>query len=177
MTKYIALLRGINVGGHKKVPMAELRDILVKAGFTNVKTYIQSGNVVLQSLESDTLLVASQIKELIKSHFKFEVPVLVRTASEIETILNNCPFGQEEKEKSYFMMLTEIPDKELVILASEKVYEGEDYYIINDCIYFYAEKGYGKAKFNMSWFEKTLKVTATARNYRTMTKLLEMSTP
>jgi len=173
--KIIVLLRGINVGGHKKIPMAELRDILTKSGFSNVKTYIQSGNVVLQSSENDKVLIESKIREAIYNYFSFDVPVLIKSALEIETILANCPFPQDAKEKSYFMMLHKIPEQELVRLASEKVYDGEEYYILNDCIYFYCANGYGKAKFNMSFFEKKLQVNATSRNYRTMKKLLSLS--
>lgn len=172
--KYIALLRGINVGGHKKVPMAELRDLLENSGFTNVKTYIQSGNVVLKSSEENAKEIETKISKGIKNHFGFEVPVLVRTVSQIKATFQNCPFQQEEKEKSYFMILDKVPDANLVKIASEKVYEDEYYHILNDCIYFYCPKGYGKAKFNMNYFEKKLQVNATSRNYKTMLKLLSL---
>ena len=82
---------------------------------------------------------------------------------------------ENKKVKSYFAMLHTIPDPDLVAIASKKIYEGEDYYIVNDCIYFYCEKGYGKAKFNMNFFEQKLKTFATARNYNTMVKLIAMS--
>ena len=73
------------------------------------------------------------------------------------------------------MMLHEIPDTELVKAASKKVYEGEEYKIIKDCIYYFCEKGYGQAKFNANFFERNLKTFATARNYNTMVKLLSLS--
>ena len=78
MKTYIALLRGINVSGHKKVPMAELREILSKVGFVNVQTYIQSGNVIFQSIEEDTQKLTDIIQKEIKDHFGFEVPVLIK---------------------------------------------------------------------------------------------------
>ncbi len=175
MNTYIALLRGINVGGHKKIPMAELRLLLEKKGLRNVKTYIQSGNVVFQSPSQDKTEIEELIKKLILDHFGFEVPVLVKTHSELKTIINACPFLEDEKIKSYFFLLQSLPNKENVEEASEKQYEGEDYKILNDCIYYYCNKGYGQAKFNMSLFERKLETNATSRNYRTMVKLIEMS--
>lgn len=170
-----ALLKGINVGGHKKVPMAELRELLTKLGFNNVRTYIQSGNVIMESSEKDIKKIEKTIKNAILNFFGFEVSVLVKTRQDLQRIFNACPFSEEKKKKSYFMMLYNIPNDELVKIASEKVYEGEEYYIINDCIYYFCEKGYGKARFNMNLFERKLKTFATSRNFNTMVKLLSLS--
>lgn len=175
MKTYIALLRGINVGGHKKVPMSELRTLLTKSGLENVKTYIQSGNVIFQSSENDARKLEDKIKMLILDHFGFKVPVLVRTRQELLTIFNNCPFGNLKKVESYFIMLSEIPTNDAINEASQKTYPDETYVIINDCIYLFCAKGYGRAKFNLGYFENKLKVNATARNYKTMTKLLALS--
>ena len=175
MQTYIALLRGINVGGHKKVPMAELREILTKFKLENVQTYIQSGNVIFQSSESNKVKLETTIKKLIVDHFGFEIPVLVKTREELKIIFNACPFSEEKKKNSYFTMLSAIPDKDLVVEASKKTYPNEEYLISNNCIYFYSEKGYGNAKFNLSFFEKKLKINATSRNYKTMVKLLALS--
>ncbi|MEZ4795575.1 MAG: DUF1697 domain-containing protein [Flavobacteriaceae bacterium] len=175
MKTYIALLRGINVGGHKKVPMAELRELLTNSGFKNVQTYIQSGNVVFQFQEANTIELENKIAETIQNHFGFEVLVLVKTRPEINCIFNDCPFAEEKKSKSYFMLLHDLPDKELITEASTKTYDGEEYQIIKDCIYYYCEKGYGQAKFNMNFFEKKLNTFATSRNYNTMVKLLSLS--
>lgn len=175
MIKYVALLKGVNVGGHKKVPMADLRELLAASGFADVKTYIQSGNVILKSSKTNLQNLEVKIQELILKKFGFEVSVLVKTQQSLQRIFDDCPFDQEKKVKSYFTFLQMTPDDELVKIASAKVYEGEAYKIINDCIYFYCEKGYGKAKFNINYFERQLKTIATARNYNTMAKLLSMS--
>lgn len=175
MNTYIALLKGINVGGHKKVPMAELRELLTNSGLVNVKTYIQSGNVVFQSSEINIENLETKIQQSILKSFRFEVSVLVRTRKDLQRIFNDAPFSEEKKKKSYFTMLHTTPNPELVKEASKKVYEGEEYVIINDCIYFYFEKGYGQAKFNMNFFERKLKTIGTARNYNTMVKLLSLS--
>jgi uncharacterized protein (DUF1697 family) len=175
MKTYIALLKGINVGGHKKVPMADLREMLSKSGFENVQTYIQSGNVILQSSKSDISVIEKNIQESIMDHFGFEVSVLVKTRSDLKRIFNDSPFSEEKKKASYFMLLRNTPEDDLVKIASEKVYEGEEYKILKNCIYFFCEKGFGQAKFNANFFERKLKTFATARNYNTMLKLLSLS--
>ena len=113
MQTYIVLLKGINVGGHKKVPMAELRELLTKTGFINVQTYIQSGNVILQSSQDDLQDIEEIIQSTILNHFGFEVSVLVKTIENLNRIFNDSPFLEEKKKASYFMMLHDIPDKEL----------------------------------------------------------------
>ena len=175
MKTYIALLKGINVGGHKKVPMADLRTLLEKEGFQNVQTYIQSGNVILQSKELNRMAIEEHISKAIQSHFGFEVSVLVKTRSELQRIFDKPPFNEEKKKASYFMMLHDEPNAKTVREASQKVYDGEEYHIINDCIYYYHDKGLGKAKFNVNFFERKFQTFATARNYNTMLKLLSLS--
>jgi len=175
MNTYIALLKGINVGGHKKVPMAELRELLTKYGFQNVQTYIQSGNVILQSSEKSLQKNEETIKKSILDYFGFDVSVLVKTRKDLKRIFNDSPFFEDKKKASYFMMLHDTPSEELVRIASEKVYEGEEYKINKDCIYYFSAKGFGQSKFNANFFERKLKTFATARNYNTMVKLLSLS--
>lgn len=174
MKTYIALLRGINVGGHKKVPMAELRDLLTKSGLQNVQTYIQSGNVIFQSSENASEL-ETKIQKLIVNHFGFDVSVIVKTNNELQTIFDASPFSNEKKEKSYFIILSKIPESNLVEEVAKLPYENEEVIIKNDCLYFYCSTGYRKTKFNMSSYERKLKVIGTARNYNTMVKLLSLS--
>jgi uncharacterized protein (DUF1697 family) len=175
MKTYIVLLRGINVSGQKKIPMAELRALLAKAGLKNIKTYIQSGNVIFQSSETDKEKLATKIHNSIKSHFGFEVSILVLLPNELQQIFDDCPFPEKEKENSYFMMLYSAARKTLVNEISKLSYPNETFLITNNCVYFYCATGYGKAKFSNNFFERKLKVTATARNYKTMVKLLSLS--
>ncbi|MEN3323086.1 DUF1697 domain-containing protein [Mariniflexile soesokkakense] len=174
MNTYVALLRGINVGGHKKVPMADLRDLLTKAGFQKVQTYIQSGNVIFQSSEKASGLEKT-IQNLILNHFGFDISVIVKTNSELQTILNNCPFLEEKKVASYFILLNKIPETNLVEEIAKITYPNEEIVIKNDCLYFYSSTGYGRTKFNMNTYERKLKVVGTSRNYKTMLKLLSLS--
>ena len=175
MMVYLALLRGINVGGHKKVSMAELRELLSDSGLKNVKTYIQSGNVIFQSKLSDILKLESKIKKAILAHFGFDVPVLVKSFKNFQTIFEECPFEKEKKEKSYFVVLNKIPEVKLIKEAQKLTYENEEFIIKNQCIYFFTSMGYGQTKFNMNTFERKLKVIGTSRNYNTMVKLLSLS--
>ena len=108
MITYIAFLRGINVGGHKKIKMADLRILLEGLGHKEVMTYIQSGNVIFNSLEEDRDKLENQISEAIKGHYGFEVPVLVQTRTEINKILDNNPYNDPEdlaSNKIYFVLL------------------------------------------------------------------------
>ncbi|WP_136480264.1 DUF1697 domain-containing protein [Cognatitamlana onchidii] len=176
MKKYVALLRGINVGGQKKVPMALLKEVLTDAGLKAVQTYIQSGNVIFESLENDKEKLQDVIYDAIKTHFGFEVPNIVFTPNHLKTIFDACPFPEEQKENSYFMILFKAPGVELVKSVETLSYPNETFVITKKAIYFYCSVGYGKAKLNNNFFERKLKVTATARNYKTMLKLLSLST-
>lgn len=175
MNQYIVLLKGINVGGHKKMPMADLRQLLTDNGFQEVQTYIQSGNVILRTPEHNSHIIEESISKAILKHFGFEVPVLVKTRTELQRIFDASPFPEHKKKASYFMMLHDTPAKALTKEVAEKTFPGEEYQIINDCIYYFYEKGLGKAKFNVSFFERRFNTFATARNYKTMLKLLSLS--
>ena len=176
MKTYIALLRGINVGGHKKVPMAELRDVLTKSGLTAVKTYIQSGNVIFQYQDIGIEVLELKIQKIIIAYFGFEVSVLVRTKTDIETLFNDCPFSEEKKTNSYFIILREAPETDLIAEISKLTTSAEEFIITKNCIYIFYALGAGKGKLGVNFFERKLKITATARNYKTMVKLLSLST-
>jgi len=173
MTRYVAFLRGINVSGHKKIRMADLRSELSLAGLSNVQTYIQSGNIVFDY--SGTSADARRVVfEVIKSNYGWEVPVLVKTASDLNSILTACPFSQEKMEKSYFILLSESSDIKLAQEIQKGSTEIEEFFITSNCVYIYYALGAGKAKLGTNWFERKLKVIATARNFRTMAKLSEL---
>ncbi|WP_194767347.1 DUF1697 domain-containing protein [Tamlana sp. I1] len=175
MKTYIALLRGINVSGQKKIPMAELRELLSGSGLESVQTYIQSGNVLLQSSEENLQKLELKIHQAIKSHFGFDVPVLVKTPQMLRDIFDSCPFSEEKKQNSYFTFLYAVPNPEIVDELSKTSYPNEEFVITKNCIYFYSSVGYGRAKCSNNFFERKLKTTATARNYKTMVKLLDLS--
>ncbi len=172
MGNYIALLRGINVSGQKKIKMEDLRSLLSSNEFENIRTYIQSGNIVFTSATDKALPLEHKIAELIKEAYGFDVPVLVLAIKELEIIMKNNPFKAEQQKQTYFTLLSAKPSKEAITVVESLSYEGETVAVTANCVYFFSEKGYGKAKMNTNFLERKLKVTATTRNYKTMEKLI-----
>ena len=178
MITYIAFLRGINVGGHKKIKMADLRLLLEGLGYKEVLTYIQSGNVIFNSLEEERDKLENQISQAIKNHYGFEVPVLVKTRTEINKILDINPYNDPDdlaSNKIYFVLLKKVPKNEHIEATSAIIFENEKFIITPECVFIRYDLGAGKAKCGINFFESKLKVAATSRNYRTMTKLLQLS--
>lgn len=173
MKTYIVLLRGINVSGKNKIPMAELRELLSNFGFKNVKTYIQSGNIVLDSEETKSK-VCKKIKKSISLRYDYDVPVLVRTIKEWKKAIDNNPYlERQEQKKMYFTFLKNIPKETLIEVHKAP---GDEFTIIGDVVYLYCEGGYGNTKLSNNLFEKKLKTKATTRNYNTTIKLLTLAT-
>ncbi len=174
MKIFIALLRGINVSGQKLIRMAELRESLTKYGLQDVKTYIQSGNVIFRSTLSAKVL-EKRIHDSIQADFGFDIPILVREPHHIRTVIDSCPFDQAKKEKSYFTLLSKHPSQGDMESLAELNYPGEEIVLTPKCIYYYCATGIGKAKFTNNIVERKLKVRATTRNFKTMQKLLSLS--
>jgi len=180
MTKYVALLRGINVGGHNKLKMAELRDALQPLGLQNIRTYIQSGNILFESSESEEFL-QQQIQETIQSTFAITSTVIIRTAEEFRSIVNNCPFSEQDLadaratatgESLHVALLSTVPTEEngakLLQYVSEKercMIKGRDVYLL-----FYDSIRNAK----LSQQLPKLEVPVTVRNWKTMMKLATM---
>ena len=173
MNTYIAFLRGINVGGHKKILMEDLRNLLESAGFDDVQTYIQSGSVVFKS-SANASSCEHLIAESIARKYGWEVPVIIKEPVEVIEILNLCPFSGEKKEKSYFTLLSSSPDEESIRKLLELNNQKVELHIKGSCVYFWSEN-YSGSRFNNNFLERRLKVKATARNYRTMLKLIDLS--
>lgn len=177
MQTYILLLRGINVGGHKKIKMAEFKIELEKLELQEVKTYIQSGNVVFKYEEGAEASLTAAIERLILKKYGFEVSALVLKAANFTDIFNNNPYLPEKKneiEKLYCTLLYEVPETSK-IKALEAVEAGGDEFVLKGKhLYFYYATGYGKSKINNPVVENKLKIKATTRNWKTMTKLMEM---
>lgn len=176
METYIALLRGINVAGQKKMPMAILRDHFEQWGFTAVQTYIQSGNIVFKYPTKSPEEIAASIQQHIQMTYGFEVPVMVIRPARLEKILANNPFIEDKDPKRiYLTFLSAVPAVDRVQALTSQDFEPEEYRIVEQHIYFFSPQSYGRAKMNNNFFEKKLKVNATTRNWRTSNKLLEMA--
>lgn len=173
METYISLLRGINVSGQKKILMADLKELYEGLGFSNVRTYIQSGNVVFSYKKTEKKELQQIIFDKINSYYGFEVPNLILTANDVETALNNNPYPNIEKP--YFTFLSEIPSSENIEELNKHSFENEFYELKENVIYSHFPNGAGKSKMTLNFFEKKLKVSGTARNLNTTNKLLELA--
>lgn len=175
MNTYICLLRGINVGGHKKIKMADLKTLFTSLGYNDVVTYIQSGNIIFKSHETSIDEITAVIKKAIVSAYGFEVPVFVLTRTMLIQVYENYVLSPECIASSYFTLLHTVPSTEDITLVNNLELPNEHFVVTENCVYIYPEKGYGKAKATNTFFEKKLNVVATTRNYKTIVKLLELS--
>jgi len=176
--KKIALLRGINVGGNRKILMADLKSVLSKNGFINIVTYIQSGNVIFD-FESDlsNLKIDELIENIIKKEFGYEVPVITLNFDELEQIIKNNPYSKTATEKQmYFTFLNQKPSNDNLDRINQLEFKPDDFTIIDKCVYLYidGEKAH-LSKMTNQLFEKHLKVKATTRNWKTTLKLVELA--
>lgn len=178
MKTYIALLRGINVSGQKKIKMAELNLVLQDAGFKAVTTYIQSGNIAFKADQTDCSKLAYAIEKVIQSTFQFHVPTVVLTPSQLQNVYDENPFSDSTKfdpKKVYFAFLYTAPNRENIAHVCAHTFDNEQVQVASKMAYLYLGNGAGKAKLTTNYLEKKLQVTATARNFNTLVKLIEMS--
>lgn len=176
-TTYIAILRGINVSGAKPIKMDALRNTFQKQGFENVATYIQSGNMVFTAAEKETTKLASKIAESIKTDFGFDVPVIVLSAAELQTITENNPLNDGIKDEA-FLHVTFLAEKPAAINFNdiEAKKQGEEEIVISEmAVYLFCPHGYGKTKLTNTFLESKLKVSATTRNWKTCGELLRIA--
>lgn len=180
MSRYISILRGINVGGHKKILMADLKALLVNQGFENVVTYIQSGNIIIDSHITDSNKVKQKLESIIEKRFGFQVPVIVRKQEQLQNVINNDPFSEIDKiemgSKLHVFFLSGTPAPENREQLLDYVQQIPEQLVINkNHIYVYYPNGAGRSKLTINIIEKKLSVQATARNWKTIQKLLELS--
>jgi uncharacterized protein (DUF1697 family) len=178
MNTFIAILRGINVSGQKKIRMADLKTYLEEAGLQNVRTYIQSGNVVFDHPGGDPDMLARLIEGKIRETYAFDVPTLVKRAEDLVAALARNPFLADPEADAagiYFTFLAEAPAAEKLDVLNEIEYPNESFVVDGLNVYLYVPKGYGRAKMNNNFFENKLKVKATTRNLKTVKVLVEMA--
>ena len=174
MTRYISLLKGINVGGHKKILMKDLKSLFEALGFTCVATYIQSGNVVFES-EKTTLETEKLISLKINETYAFEVAVIVIPKLEYISIIKNNPLAKEDLaiNQLHISFLKKRPLDEKTIKLKNTDFGNTEYHLTDQCIYIKCLGKYSDSKLNNGKIEKTLKVNATTRNWKTSLKILE----
>jgi uncharacterized protein (DUF1697 family) len=177
MQAFVALLRGINVGGRTMVSMPELRSLLASMGLEDVSTYVQSGNVVFRSQSGDREALASELEERIASAFEVSPSVLLRTPAELAEIANANPFLDREPDflKLHVVFLSAPPAADAVAELDPNRSPPDEFSVRGREIYLHLPNGAGRSKLTIDYFEKRLGVRATARNWKTLTKLSELS--
>ncbi|MDE2884733.1 MAG: DUF1697 domain-containing protein [Chloroflexota bacterium] len=174
MRTYVVLLRGVMPYGRNKVPMATLRAILSEAGLGDVQTYIQSGNVIARSeLEREDIeaLVHDEIRERIGA----SISVIARTAEHFRMIFEQNPFADSESARTYFSLFDKHPSREQREKFLLTDFSPDTVQLVDDALYTLYHTKLSDSRFTNSFFEKQLKVTATSRNFNTMSKLVELS--
>jgi uncharacterized protein (DUF1697 family) len=174
---FVALLRGINVGGRNKVSMPELRSLLASLGLEDVVTYIQSGNVVFRSPTADRKRIAPRIERQIAEVFGVKATVLMRTPAELAEIADGNPFlkGEAEHSKLHVVFLGGRPAADAVARLDPGRSPPDEFSVRGSEIYLRLPHGSGRSKLTLDYFERQLGLAATARNWNTLLKLLALT--
>jgi uncharacterized protein (DUF1697 family) len=178
MPNYVAMLRGINVSGAKPVKMEALRASFEALGFDNVRTYVQSGNVVFAAKERTAPPLAGKIVARIKRDFGYDVPTLVLRADELARVVDESPFAGKKGIDATKLHVTFLDGAATAagLKKMEGVASGRDeFHCRGTSIYLHCPDGYGNTKLNNNAFERALAVGATTRNWKTVTTLATMA--
>lgn len=172
---WVALLRGINVGGKHCVPMKELAALFAKAGCRSVRTYIQSGNVVFTAPGHAAELRAS-LEQGIGKRFGFAVPVVLRTTRQMAGAIEGNPFAKLglPQERLHVYFLAEQPQPDAIKQLDPQRSPGDEFRVLGSEIYLHVPNGMGRTKLTSTYFDSKLGTICTARNWNTVQKLLEM---
>lgn len=177
MTTHLALLRGINVSGHNMIKMEALKATLEAIGFQNVQTYIQSGNVFVDTEEESASKVGFLIRQEIFKVFGHEVPVVVVSKEDLAVCFKNNPFLKEkdvDTKKLYVAFVSTVLKSENINDLKISQFKPDEASIDGNRIYIKYAVGAGKTRFDQKYIEKKLNVTATIRNWNTVTQLLTL---
>ena len=174
----VALLRGINVGGKNKLPMKDLAAMFRDAGCDDVQTYIQSGNVLFRAEPALAEDIPSLISTSILSRFGYRVPVVTRTARELQEIVQANPLAEAGAEagKLLVLFLADLPDPAHVEALDPNRSPGDEFVVLGREVFLHCPNGVARSKLTNSYFDSSLSTTGTARNWRTVRKLLELAT-
>lgn len=176
MARFIALLRGINVGGHRRIKMDDLKQRLTSAGLKNISTYIQSGNVIFDTEMDDPEALSHFISKQIRDAYGYEVPVIIRSPDEVKRALDHFPFEEREGWKGYISFLSEKPDRKTIHSWESAASDIEKFASEGKHLFSLVNKqAKGKPKFSNTFVEKLVKGPATTRNLQTVYRIFEMS--
>jgi uncharacterized protein (DUF1697 family) len=171
---WVALLRGINLGARNKVPMTELRRLLEERGYGSVRTYIQSGNVLFTAKASDRAALARKLERAIEEAFGVSAAVVLRTFDEIGRVAGSHPFGPDTS-KTQVAFLAQKPRRADVRTLEELEIAPDRFEVAGSDVYLHYPNGVQGARLSGALLERHLRVPATVRNWRTVTRLAEMA--
>jgi uncharacterized protein (DUF1697 family) len=178
MARYVALLRGINVGGKNSMKMADLRSLFEAAGHRAVSTYLQSGNVVFRAGgESSVDALATDLEQKIAHQLGIEIHILLRTGPELADVVANVPIltAANDPRHLHVTFLKDEPDPDVVRELAVPSAGDDEYHLIGREVYLHCPGGYGRTKLNNALWERRLAVPATTRNWNTVTQLAELA--
>ncbi|ALM40497.1 MULTISPECIES: DUF1697 domain-containing protein [Streptomyces] len=177
--RYAALLRGINVGGHKKVPMAELRTLLTELGHGDARTYLQSGNAVFTSPRADPDALAAGIADALRDRYGFEVGVLVRDHAYLQAVVDACPFpaADLEPKQLHVLYLSRTVTPADLSGLDPAAFHPEDFRPGDRAVYLHTPNGLGRSRLSDPLTRAIPKAAgpATSRNWNTVVRLAEMT--
>src|SRR6476620_3514703 len=169
------MLRGVNVSGHNRIPMADLRDLYDRHGHSDVATYVQSGNVVSRSTSRTAGAVERAIRRSIADDLGLDVAVLVRTPTQLDHVLDGNRFLPSGDPKLLlFTFLAPPPARARVAALDEREHAPDEFHVAGREVYVSCPGGYGRTKINNAWFEQKLAVVATTRNWKTVGQVAEL---
>lgn len=174
--RYVALLRGINVGGNTMIKMTELKAVFEELGFKNVITYINSGNLAFDANKTAARGLISKIENAVEKQFGKKIPVVIRQQQDINEVLKKNPFDGEfesHKEMHVLFMKDKMPDEKRDQLLSQQT-KDERFAVVGREIYCHLKLGVANSLLGKSYIEKKLKVEFTGRNWRTVEKLSDL---
>ena len=176
--RYVALLRGINVGGKHKVPMKDLTRIVEDVGCRDVSTYIQSGNVLFSASPAFAKRAPRLIQAAIVRQLGIEIPVVVRSAAELEQVLRNNPFLGKTRETHclYVAFLTTTPTRTQIAALDTQLSAPDRFTVVGDTVFLSLQNGVARTKLTNNYFDAKLTTTSTVRNWNTVQKLFELAT-
>jgi uncharacterized protein (DUF1697 family) len=177
LTTYVALIRGVNVGGSTPLPMAGLRATLASLGLAGPATYLQSGNAVFGSQSRDASRLAAAIEQQIAAELGASVSVVLRTPGELRTIVGGNPFPEAAADPArlHVVFLAAVPERDALATLDPDRSPPDEFRARGSEIYVRYPNGSGRSKLTLDYFERRLGVRATARNWNTVTKLLELA--
>jgi uncharacterized protein (DUF1697 family) len=176
VTRYVVLLRGVNVGGHNKVPMARLRELATELGYTDVATYVQSGNLVVTAATKKAADVETAIADALRRDLDVDVAVMVRNRAELAAVITANPLDDDADDPKRLLVsfLATQPTAKLVEALDLDEWLPERFAVGDRCLYQWYPDGVGRSKMAAAPWDRRLGTRGTGRNWRTVTTLLEM---